>query len=64
MSQLFLPLDRLSQLKPAGGGLGLAVVRQIVERLGGEVGVENEGIAGQGCTFSFILPAYNEMTEA
>jgi signal transduction histidine kinase len=60
MSQLFLPLDRLSQLKPGGGGLGLAVVRQIIERLGGEVAVESQGIPGQGCSFSFILSTYDE----
>lgn len=38
-----------------GHGLGLSIVKRIIERLGGEVGVESG--ADQGSTFYFTLPA-------
>jgi two-component system sensor histidine kinase/response regulator len=38
-----------------GHGLGLSIAHQLVEKLGGEVGVESE--AGQGSLFYFTLPA-------
>jgi len=53
--QLFAPFKRLSQAQTQGHGLGLSIVRHIVEKLGGSVGVES-GV-GQGCTFYFTLPA-------
>jgi PAS domain S-box-containing protein len=54
-SRLFIPFTRLDQTRPKGHGLGLSIVRRIVERLGGQVGVESD--VGQGSTFYFTLPA-------
>ena len=39
----------------SGDGLGLPIVYNIVEKLGGEVGVESK--VGQGSLFFFTLPA-------
>lgn len=54
--QLFKPFVRLSQVRAKGHGLGLSIVRRIVEKLGGEVSVESTAISDEGCIFSFILP--------
>jgi len=53
--KIFLPFTRMSQAKIEGHGLGLSVVQRIVERLGGQVGVESE--IGKGSRFYFTLPA-------
>ncbi len=53
MSQLFKAFSRLNQVRTQGYGLGLSIVRRIVEQLGGEVGVTNE--VGYGPVFSFTL---------
>jgi signal transduction histidine kinase len=54
-AQLFAPFERLHQVRAEGHGLGLSIVRRIVEKLGGTVGVESQ--VGQGSCFSFSLPA-------
>lgn len=53
-SKLFTPFTRLIKSKTEGHGLGLSVVLRIVEKLGGEVGVNS--LVGQGSVFSFTLP--------
>jgi signal transduction histidine kinase len=56
-AQLFVPFTRLAQGKAKGLGLGLSIVRRIVNKLGGEVGIESDGVPGQGSLFFFTLPA-------
>ncbi|MBN1995316.1 MAG: response regulator [Anaerolineae bacterium] len=56
-ARLFTPFTRLDQVRAKGHGLGLSIVRRIVEKLDGQVGVESEGVPGRGCVFSFTLPA-------
>jgi signal transduction histidine kinase len=53
-SRLFTPFERLHQVRVEGHGLGLSIVRRIVEKLGGKVGVESE--VGKGSIFGFTLP--------
>jgi len=53
-ARLFTPFTRLDQVSAKGHGLGLSIVRRIVEKLGGQVGVESK--VGQGSVFSFTLP--------
>ncbi len=55
--RLFTPFTRLDQARARGHGLGLSIVRRIVEKLGGQVGVESK--VGKGSTFYFTLPAYD-----
>jgi signal transduction histidine kinase len=58
-ARLFTPFTRLEQVSLKGHGLGLSIVRRIVEKLGGEVGVESQ--VGEGSIFSFVLPAAREL---
>jgi PAS domain S-box-containing protein len=54
--KLFVEFSRLKEHKTeiSGHGLGLSIVKRIVEKLGGRVGVESE--KGQGSAFYFSLP--------
>jgi signal transduction histidine kinase len=52
---LFEPFARLHGAKYEGAGIGLTIVRRIVERHGGRVSATGE--PGVGATFSFTLPA-------
>jgi signal transduction histidine kinase len=60
-AHLFAPFTRLDQTRAEGYGLGLSIVRRIVEKLGGEVGVESQ--LGRGSTFTFTLPAPDDRDE-
>ncbi len=54
----FVKLDEFVQ----GTGMGLAICKSIVERLGGEIGVESEG-EGKGTTFWAWVPCERRLTE-
>jgi two-component system sensor histidine kinase/response regulator len=56
-ARLFTPFTRLDQARAKGHGLGLSIVRRIIEKLGGQVSVDSQ--VGQGCVFAFTLPAGN-----
>jgi two-component system, NtrC family, sensor histidine kinase KinB len=51
LSRIF---DRFSSFSDGGSGLGLALVRRLVESLGGQISVESR--LGHGATFRFTLP--------
>jgi len=56
-ARLFVPFTRIGQVRTKGHGLGLSIVRRIVERLNGQVGVESDGLPSHGSLFYFTLPA-------
>lgn len=51
----FTRLERDMNSPVRGAGLGLSICKQLVEAMGGVIGVESAGIAGEGSTFSFTL---------
>jgi signal transduction histidine kinase len=56
-SKLFQKYVRLAPQKADGYGLGLSIVKRIVEKLDGSVGIESTGKKGEGALFWFELPA-------
>lgn len=51
---LFIPFSRLDRVDASGHGLGLSIVRRIIEKLHGTVGVQS--VPNQGSRFYFTLP--------
>ena len=43
----------------AGTGLGLPIVKELVEMHNGRIWVTSSGVPGEGSVFSFVLPIYN-----
>jgi signal transduction histidine kinase len=58
----FYRADRARTRTGGGSGIGLAVVRQLVEAHGGRVWAESQ--PGKGATFGFVLPAAKSDTPA
>jgi signal transduction histidine kinase len=53
-TRMFVPFTRITAVRAKGHGLGLSIVRRIIEKLGGQVGVESS--PGAGACFWFELP--------
>lgn len=56
-AMLFVPFTRLDMTRATGHGLGLSIVQRIVQKLNGCVGIESNGINGEGSRFYFTLPS-------
>lgn len=61
VSLLFKEFTRLNTSRNDSYGLGLSIVYRIIEKLGGEVGVESK--PGQGSLFYFTLPGENYVSQ-
>ncbi len=60
--RVFEPFVRLHQATAKGTGIGLTIVKRIVELYGGEVWIERQG--PPGCTVTFTLPVLGDLAAA
>ena len=58
----FYRVDKARSRKSGGSGLGLSIVRNMVERNGGRIDVES--VVGEGSTFTLTFPAFDTEEEA
>src|SRR2546428_7775520 len=58
--RIFEPFKRLDHKDVQGTGIGLTIVKKIIELYQGRVWVESE--PGEGTTFFFTLPLYGELS--
>jgi len=56
-AELFVPFTNITETRNKGGGLGLSIVRRIIEKCNGQFGCES--VIGEGSTFYFTLPNVN-----
>ncbi len=54
IASLFTEFTRLGRTRAQGHGLGLSIVKRIIDKLDGGVGAESQ--VGEGSTFFFTLP--------
>ncbi|MCB0213812.1 MAG: HAMP domain-containing protein [Anaerolineae bacterium] len=59
----FYRADQARTRDRGGAGLGLAIVRALVEAHGGSIKVESPGVPGQGSTFTILLPLLSVTSE-
>lgn len=59
--RIFEPFERLCHKEAKGTGIGLAIVKKIIEFYEGRVWVESE--TGKGTAVFFTLPLFGELTE-
>ncbi len=60
----FYQVDGSERRAYRGTGLGLSISRHIVERHGGRIWVESEGVNGRGSCFRIELPIELRLAEA
>lgn len=58
----FYRVDKARSRKSGGSGLGLSIVRNMVERNGGKISVES--VVGEGSVFTLIFPVFDTEDDA